>query len=70
VGNDALLPTQNTISRVGKFKSRGVKLKKKLALLRRTVSYPPSSKMVPAPMRGSYFYLKAALLFMLLAGSS
>jgi len=23
VGNDALLPTQNTISRVGKFESRG-----------------------------------------------
>jgi len=29
VGNDALLPTQITISRVGKIKSRGGKVKKK-----------------------------------------
>jgi len=50
VGNDALLPTQNTITRVGKFESRGGKVKKKSVLPRRTLSLPTLLKIVPAPM--------------------
>jgi len=49
VGNDALLPTQNTISRVGKLENRGGKHKKS-ALPRRIIFCPPSSKIVPVPM--------------------
>jgi len=50
VGDDARLPTQNTQFRVGKLKSRGGKVLKKVALSRRSLSYPPSSENVPAPL--------------------
>jgi len=49
VGNDALLPTQNIISRVGKFKNRGDKRKKNRRFRAESFLAHPL-KIVPAPM--------------------